>query len=92
LANGKAYGYASGIYRVPLPASVLTEVVGVYSTALKTVWQVAIAFALLGFVAAFGQKHVELKADLDTEFGLKNEPRKPKLGWTKSGVHGDRDD
>ena len=53
-----------------MPASTRGEVESVYVCALQTVWQVAIAFSLLGFLLVFGEKHVELRTELQTEFGL----------------------
>ncbi|KAI9783033.1 MAG: hypothetical protein M1816_001610 [Peltula sp. TS41687] len=73
LTNGKAYAYASATYRISLPARVEAEIVSVYIAALKTVWHVVIAFALLGLAATFIEKHVELKTSLETEFGLGND-------------------
>jgi Major Facilitator Superfamily len=70
LANGQAYGYATGGFISSLPDSVQTEVVNVYTAALKTVWHVATAFSLFGFLAVFMMKHVELRTELQTEYGL----------------------
>lgn len=71
LANGAAYGYASGGFIPRLPIDTRNEVIAVYVDALKTVWQVAIAFSCLGFCCVFIEKHVELRKELNTEFGLK---------------------
>jgi hypothetical protein len=70
LANGAAYGYASGGFIQDLPPNVREEVISVYVAALQTVWQVAVAFAGLGFLLVFGEKQVELRKELQTEFGL----------------------
>ena len=70
LVNGQAYGYATGGYVASLPSDVRAEVLNVYTEALKPVWQVAIGFSLLGFLLVFGMKHVELRTELQTEFGL----------------------
>lgn len=70
LANGKAYGFASmgGVQR--LPADLKNEVLGVYTASLKTVWQVGIAFALAGFLAAFATKQYDMSRKNDSKFGL----------------------
>ena len=70
LANGAAYGFASGGFIPELAPETRIEVVGVYVSALRTVWQVAIAFACLGFFCVFVEKHVELRRELHTEYGL----------------------
>ncbi|RWA11837.1 hypothetical protein EKO27_g3286 [Xylaria grammica] len=52
LANGNAYGFASTSGLHQLPSNIKTEVVGVYTDSLKTVWQVAVGFAVVGLLAA----------------------------------------
>ncbi|KAL8893516.1 MAG: hypothetical protein Q9192_005184, partial [Flavoplaca navasiana] len=78
-ANGAAYGLASGGQIPKLSVDVQNQVIGVYVIALQRVWQVAIAFSCLGFFIVFIEKHVELRKELDTEFGL------------QEGGSGDRD-
>jgi len=51
--NGMAYHFASGTYRTMLPITVQDQIVGVYTESLRTIWQVGIMLALLGFLAAF---------------------------------------
>ncbi|MCJ1325242.1 hypothetical protein MMC10_001904 [Thelotrema lepadinum] len=71
LANGGAYQYAAGGSRLSsLPATIHEQAVALYTTALKPVWQVGIAFSLLGFLVVFLEKHVELRKELNTEFGI----------------------
>ena len=48
------------------------EVVRVYFGALKAVWQVAIAFAALGFRLSGLEKEVELRQTLKTEYGIRD--------------------
>lgn len=74
LVNGNAYGAAASSVTSDLPAAIHDQVIQVYRLALRVVWFVAMAFALLGMVACFGMRHVDLRTDIDTEFGL--EPRK----------------
>ncbi|CAD6442071.1 b74574ef-6b25-4751-a576-441f0d494b23 [Sclerotinia trifoliorum] len=71
LSGGAAYGNAAGTYRESLPSDVQAEIVHVYTAALNKVWQVAIAFALLGFILSFCQSHIELKREVNSDFGLK---------------------
>lgn len=70
LANGGAYGFASGGSVWKLSTNTRNEVVSVYVDSLRTVWQVAIAFSLLGMFCVFVEKHIELRKELDTEYGL----------------------
>ena len=70
LVNGGAYGYASGAFIKALPHDTRAQVLSVYTAALKAVWEAAIAFALLGFLAVFVAKDVTLRTELETEFGL----------------------
>jgi MFS family permease len=70
LAHGAAYGFASNGFIQSLSGQVRSEVTHVYAAALKTVWEVAVAFAGLGFLCVFFEKHVPLREELNTEFGL----------------------
>ncbi|RYP79124.1 hypothetical protein DL771_000102 [Monosporascus sp. 5C6A] len=75
LADGGAYTFASGsedgrpsIGGLPEPAR--SQVVSLYENALSVVWLVFVGVAGLGFLAAFGMKHIELRKVHQTEFGL----------------------
>lgn len=70
LANGAAYGLASGGFILGLSVATRDQVVDVYVIALQRVWQVAIAFSCLGFLLVFLEMHVELRKELNTDFGL----------------------
>ncbi|KAF3483154.1 uncharacterized protein GIQ15_02478 [Arthroderma uncinatum] len=58
----------------------------VYTDSLRTVWQVGMAFGLLGFVLVGVQKHIELRTTLETEFGLE-ETSGQKDGSAEEGSH-----
>ena len=77
LNNGQAYGYASGGYVASLPSTVRAEVLSVYTQALKPVWEVAIGFSLLGFLIVYIAKQVELRTELQTEYGLDEGEKRP---------------
>jgi hypothetical protein len=70
LANGAAYAYASQQSLQQLSETTKAQVLGVYVKSLKTVWQVGIAFSVLAFFLVFLERHVPLRKELDTEFGL----------------------
>lgn len=70
LGSGQAYSYASSGYVHGLEPGTRDEVIEVYVKAFRTVWLAAIAFAGLGFLLPFVMKHVELRTELETEYGL----------------------
>lgn len=61
LVDDAAYTFANGEYIFKLPRSTRNQVIGVYSKALATVWQAAIAFACVGFLLGLIVKHVPLR-------------------------------
>ncbi|KAF2675643.1 MFS general substrate transporter [Lentithecium fluviatile CBS 122367] len=72
LMNGAAYGYAnSGLMR-SLTGALRGEVISVYTGALKSVWQASIGFAVFSFALVFVEKHVSMRTELDTKFGLED--------------------
>ncbi|GAB1318484.1 Major facilitator superfamily (MFS) profile domain-containing protein [Madurella fahalii] len=84
LADGGAYAYAATIggegagaaaFRL-LPEAVRAEIIDVYVQALRVVWLVVVAVSCLGFLITFLEKHVELRKDHSTEYGLVEEESK----------------
>ena len=73
LSSGAAYSYASGGFIKSLPAELKLKVLSVYVDSLETVWQGMLAFALFGFLCVFLEKQIELRKELDTEYGIENE-------------------
>ncbi|KAI0112998.1 major facilitator superfamily domain-containing protein [Daldinia grandis] len=90
LADGGAYTYAGGL--TGLPDSTRGQVIRVYELALRTTWLVFVGVACLGFLVTFVEKHVELRKDHSTEFGLANklptEDKAEKGGGTNSSDTG----
>lgn len=74
-AGGKAYSLVSGGFVQSLPPSVKQQVVNMLTHSLKPVWYGGVAFSLLGFVLSFFEKHVELRTQLDTDYGLEKEKK-----------------
>ncbi|KAH6666345.1 major facilitator superfamily-domain-containing protein [Halenospora varia] len=70
LTNGGAYGYAGTGAIGRLPNDVKAEVQDVYSSAMKAMWQAAAAMAALGFFLVFAEQNLELKMDMETDFGM----------------------
>ena len=76
LIGGGAYSFASGGFVPGLPTQIKAEVIDVYVQALKVVWEVSIAFAALGVLCVLIEKHVPLRQELNTEYGLEEKVRK----------------
>ena len=79
LANGAAYSYSSGGLISSLPPNTKKEVINLYVQALRAVWLVMAAVSCLGFFCVFIEKHVELRKDHTTEFGLAESKHKTTL-------------
>lgn len=75
LGRGRAYQSVSGSYIKALPPTVQKEVLSVYQDALKAVWVAAVAFGATGFVAVAIEKHIHLRTELKTNYGLEEEQR-----------------
>ncbi|KAK8053072.1 hypothetical protein PG996_012373 [Apiospora saccharicola] len=75
LSGGRAYELASGPYVQTLRSGVKSEVLGVYLDVLKAVWFGALAFGATGLIAVAVEKHVPLRTELETEYGLEGEKR-----------------
>ena len=75
LSDGAAYAFASGDFVPELPSATTSEVIGVYVEALRTVWLAVVAVSGIGFLCVFVEKHVELRKDHKSEFGLVEKER-----------------
>ena len=85
LVDGAAYGLASGGFVKQLPTVRKNEVIDVYVLALQRVWQVTIAFSSLGFFLVSVERHVELRKELNTEYGLEERKASPSLEANSEG-------
>jgi hypothetical protein len=83
LANGNAYEHASRKFIWGFEESTRVEIIGVYTEALKVVWQVGIAMAGLGFALVFVEKELKLRTELESEYGMK---QKEKVAETGTGA------
>jgi hypothetical protein len=71
LTGGRAYQYATAAFVNGIEdESTRRDVVNVFTGALRTVWLIGIAFAGLGFLLVFVEKEIELRKELNTEFGM----------------------
>ncbi|KAM4057562.1 major facilitator superfamily protein [Hirsutella rhossiliensis] len=73
LVDGGAYERATKQFMLTLDGSpgLKSEVAQLYVDGLRVMWQASIAFALLAFACALFVPTVELRDELNTEFGLK---------------------
>ncbi|KAK2877266.1 hypothetical protein FQN49_001290 [Arthroderma sp. PD_2] len=75
LSNGGAYALASTgrlLRSLADNPKLLSEVIEIYTKSLRFVWLLAIPFGVLGFIAGLPIRQLELKTQLETEFGLQD--------------------
>ncbi|KAF2177793.1 MFS general substrate transporter [Zopfia rhizophila CBS 207.26] len=85
LADGAAYAYASNQFIDGLERSLKSEVIGVYVRSLKCVWWMGLAFSLLGLIGVAAERGLELRKDLDTEYGLQGDAKDQSKEEIKGG-------
>ena len=74
--NGQAYEHASKVFIESFDQGTREQIVGVYTDALKVVWEVGIALCGLAFLLVFIEKETKLRTSLETEYGMKAEKTK----------------
>ncbi|KAJ8130457.1 hypothetical protein O1611_g3173 [Lasiodiplodia mahajangana] len=81
LRDGGAYAYASQTHATKhlLRPSTWKEIAKVYIISLEAVWWFGLALSLLGFLLVFVEKHIELRTELQTEFGLGEQARESEI-------------
>lgn len=72
LAGGEAYSHVSSTFIKSFAPQVQREVVSVYTDTLKLVWYVSLAFAALAFILTFFEKELNLRTELETQYGIKD--------------------
>lgn len=70
VGGGNAYAHVSNVYVSSLSEPVRTEVMHAYQATLKTVWEVCLAFTVLGLLAVFGEAEIPLQTTLDSNYQL----------------------
>ncbi|KAJ0108528.1 Major facilitator superfamily general substrate transporter [Diaporthe amygdali] len=68
--HGNAYSHASADFLDTFGSNVKLELVSVFSDSLKQVWQISIVFSGVSFLLVFLEKQIEMRKDLETEFGI----------------------
>ncbi|KAI1381463.1 major facilitator superfamily domain-containing protein [Hypoxylon crocopeplum] len=76
LVNGDAYSYGSASFVGSFPQPLQSQVISVYRDALRLVFEVAVAFGGLAVLLVLFEKEIPLRTELDTEYGLKDSPKK----------------
>ncbi|KAK7999854.1 hypothetical protein PG990_012454 [Apiospora arundinis] len=78
LTGDRAYQHATGAFLDTIEDPALRgEVIGVFSGALRMCWLVGIAFAGLGFLITFVEKEIDLREELNNEFGMEDMKKTP---------------
>lgn len=70
LSGGSAYEHASEAFISSLPEPARTETIGVYVAALRLVWYVSVAFCGLAFLLSLFEAEIELRKELETDYGM----------------------
>ncbi|KAI1199440.1 MFS general substrate transporter [Nemania serpens] len=93
LSGGEAYAFASQLHaqKATLEPGVLAEVMEVYARSLRTIWWVGLGISLASVLAVAGEKHLELRTELQTEYGLEKgdgrlNPTEDDLGMNSKAV------
>ncbi|KAK0668176.1 putative transporter [Cercophora samala] len=71
LSNGQAYEHASASWISAFgKPDVEDQIRGVFASSLKLVWFIFLVMALLGAAVTFLERHIALRKELDSDFGL----------------------
>ena len=71
LSGGGAYEHASRDFINSLSGDVRKQVIFLFVTSLKRVWEVGSAFAIFGFLIATLVKEIKLRENIETKYGYK---------------------
>ena len=69
--GGEAYALGNKEFLSALPEPARAEVVQVFVQSLKITWIVGAAIAAAATLTTFGEKEIELRTELETDFGPK---------------------
>ncbi|TGO47499.1 hypothetical protein BOTNAR_0522g00020 [Botryotinia narcissicola] len=73
LRAGGAYEHASKAFITSLSEELRTQVVRLFAVSLKLVWEVGLAFAIFGLLASLFVQDIELRSNLETNYGYGEE-------------------
>ncbi|KAI1656232.1 major facilitator superfamily domain-containing protein [Daldinia decipiens] len=76
LQSGAAYSFASQVHtiRSTLDLGVWVETRDVYTKSLRIIWWVGLGISLASFFAVAGEEGLELRKELETEYGINDQP------------------
>jgi hypothetical protein len=72
LENGQAYQRATDKFTKTFGPAAKTEIISVFTQALKTVWILYAVLAGVGFLLTWFEKQHKMRTELNTAYGLKN--------------------
>lgn len=87
LANGGAYQFAAYGAIQKLPTEIRQQVVKLYVDTFRISWLSALPFAIIGFLLVFVEKHVDLRQELETDFGMETERKNKEGGKLEAGIN-----
>ncbi|KAI1854766.1 hypothetical protein JX266_000884 [Neoarthrinium moseri] len=80
LRDSQAYAFASEVHGLweasAYSPEIWKEIAQVYTRSLRTIWWVGLGFSLVGLLLAFGERAHELRSELETEYGLRENEKK----------------
>lgn len=88
LLNGGAYqrGTKQFMQSFASTPTLFRQIQELYVTSLQLVWQVSIAFCGVGFLLAFLVRHLKLRDQLNTDYGMEEVTRKAKDRESSAGM------
>jgi hypothetical protein len=72
LSHGQAYQHATQELVNSLSPATKQQVQGLFTDAIRLVWQIAIVFAGVAFLLTFFEKQIPLRTELETEYGMED--------------------
>jgi len=76
LSGGQAYAHATNSYLNSLTGDNKSQVIQTYTQSLKLVWYIGIAFCVLGLIFVLLEKEIDLRTELQTDFGIVDNKKK----------------
>ncbi|KAH8432048.1 uncharacterized protein LDX57_009696 [Aspergillus melleus] len=78
LREGGAYAFASQAHslKCDVEGNIWSEIVTVYIRSLKAIWWIGLGISLFGFCLVWVAKELELRTELDTEYGFQEKRSK----------------